>query len=198
MVRDGAFAPPHHEVLDAVGSERIQEIHEIGLLLLRKSDAKSLVVKIHRIQQGRSRTVVEIRCARGEPAQNGPLDFADISALPGDQGTSRIGNPKNLPGERPLPAGQGEHRQTGNVENRRALRPRVGDPDVERRLEGMVADIGRIVTGATESGKARDAKRIVEARNACNVDVGRIEQLFATGDRQSTLDVVFVVSVRAQ
>lgn len=48
--------------------ERIQEIHEISFLLLRESDAESLVVEIHRIEQGRGRTVVEIRRARSEPA----------------------------------------------------------------------------------------------------------------------------------
>ena len=39
-----------NQLKDANISERIEEIHEIGLLLIRESDGKSLVVEIHQIQ----------------------------------------------------------------------------------------------------------------------------------------------------
>jgi hypothetical protein len=34
---------------DACGLERVQEIHEIGFLLLGKTDSKSLVIEVHGI-----------------------------------------------------------------------------------------------------------------------------------------------------
>ena len=54
-------------------SERVEEVNEILLLLIREADAKALVVEIHRVHQGRSRAVVEIGRARGNPRRIGPL-----------------------------------------------------------------------------------------------------------------------------
>src|SRR5579872_4627131 len=178
--------------------ERIQEIHEIGFLLIRKSDAESLVIEIHRIPQGRGRTVVEVWRSRREPTQNGALDLADIGALSGDQRASRVGDLEYLAGERPLRAGQGEHGQSGDVERWRAFCACIGDADIERRLDGMIADIGRVVASAAESRKVFDPKRIVDARNARNVDVRRVEHLLAARNRPMVLDIVLVETSRAQ
>ena len=62
----------------------------------------------------------------------------------------------------------------------------------------MVANIGRIVAGAAKSRNSRDPERIVEARDARNVDGRRVEHLFAARDRQAALDFVLIHSVRAQ
>src|SRR6185437_12001196 len=128
------------------------------------------------------RSVMEIRRARRQPAENGTFELADIGALSGDQRASWIGDLKHLPGKRPLLAGQGEYRQTGDVEHRRALGTRIGDTDVERRLDGVVAHIGCVVAGAAESRIARDPEGVVEARNTRDVDVSRVEHLFTPRD----------------
>ena len=79
---------------------------------------------------------------------------------------------KDLPCERPLRARQREDRQSRNVEDRRLLAPASANADVERRLDRMVADVGRVVAGAAESRNARDVEIVVEARNSGDVDVG--------------------------
>src|SRR5215813_7118542 len=50
-------------------SQRIEEIHQILLLLLRESDSEPLVVEIHRVQERRRGAVVKIGRARRQSAQ---------------------------------------------------------------------------------------------------------------------------------
>ena len=47
----------------------------------------------------------------------------------------------------------------------------------------MIAHVGRVVAGAAESRKARDAEIGVEARNSGDVDGGVVEHLLTARDR---------------
>ena len=51
-------------------SERIQEIDEIGFLLVSEADRETLVIEVDDVPQGGGRTIVEVRRACGEPAQD--------------------------------------------------------------------------------------------------------------------------------
>ena len=135
-----------------ISLERIQEIDEIGFLLVRKANCEPLVVEVDHVPQGGSRTIVEVRRARSEPAQDRTFEPADILALAGDHGAAWVGHFVDLSGERAFReiAGQREHRQPGNVEHRRLLVAGIGNANVERRLDRMVADIRRVVAGAAE------------------------------------------------
>ena len=87
-------------------------------MLVRETDVEALVIKIHRVKQGGCRAVVEIGGARGEPPQNRPLDPANILALPGNQGATRIGDNKSLLPQADLPVQVRVN--TGNPEMSRA------------------------------------------------------------------------------
>src|SRR3974390_1534979 len=90
---------------DAVISERIQEIHEIFLLLLCESDVEALVIEVHHVEQSRRRAVMKVGRPPGESAQDGPLESSDVLALAADQGSARIGDRVGLAGERSLGTG---------------------------------------------------------------------------------------------
>src|SRR5579885_3598507 len=62
-------------------SQRAQERHEIAHLLRREPDGEAGVVEVHDGTQVRRRAVVEVRGARGEPAQHRALRLADVGPL---------------------------------------------------------------------------------------------------------------------
>src|SRR5262245_57324055 len=68
------------------GSQRVEEVHQILLLLIGKADAEALVVEVHRVHQRRRRAVVEIGRARRQAAQDRSFQLADVGALAGDHG----------------------------------------------------------------------------------------------------------------
>src|SRR5215469_9384561 len=123
--------------------------------------------------------------ARRKPAQNRSLEPADVLALAADHGLSCVGDFVDLAGQRTLHAGQGEHRQSRNVEKGRRLGAGIRDTDIQRCLHRMVADIGRVVTGAAEPRNAREIEIVVKARDASNVDRGVVEHLLPACDRLS-------------
>ena len=83
-------------------SERIQEIDEIGFLLVSKADRETLVIEVDDVPQGGGRTIVEIRRACREPAQDRSLESADILAFAADHGAARVGDLVDAAGERTL------------------------------------------------------------------------------------------------
>jgi hypothetical protein len=63
-------------------SKRIQEIDQVAPLLAGKADTESLVIKIHNVQQGGGRSIVEIGRPRGQSTQDGPFELADVGTVP--------------------------------------------------------------------------------------------------------------------
>src|SRR5215469_6601179 len=61
----------------------------------------------------------------------------------------------------------------------------------------MVADIGRIVAGATKPGNFGQLKVVVETGDACNVNVRPVEHFLTAGDRPA-LSGFFVPALKAQ
>ena len=60
--------------------ECVEEIDQVFLLLVRETEVKSLVVEVHRVEQGGCRAVVEIGRACGQSPQNKSLEPADVLA----------------------------------------------------------------------------------------------------------------------
>ena len=103
-------------VLHPEGSKGAQKGDQIGLLLVGESDVETLIVELNDIRQRGSGAVVEIGCARRQPAQDRSLHFADVGAFPGDQGATRIGDLEHLSGQRPGCAPDRKNRQSGNIQ----------------------------------------------------------------------------------
>ena len=76
---------------------------------------------------------MEVGRARGETAKDGSLEASDVLPFSGDQRTARIGRLDDLFGRFVAQSVKGHIR--------RAPR-RVGHPDVERRGDRVVADVG--------------------------------------------------------
>src|SRR5262249_34582206 len=116
---------PGHFSYKPDSSERVEEIDQVGFFLVGKADSEALVVEVDDVAQAGGRTVVEVGGARGEPAQDRALEAADVLALAADHRPARVGDLVDPALERMLVrhvgAGEGEHRQPGNVERRRLL-----------------------------------------------------------------------------
>src|SRR5215475_1891960 len=76
--------------------QRVQEIDEVRLLLDGEADGEALVVEVHHVRQGLGRTVVEVRRACREPAQDRPLELADVGAFSRDLRTAGVGGAEGL------------------------------------------------------------------------------------------------------
>src|SRR5260370_5251519 len=173
-------------------SEGIKKIDQIILLPLGESNAEPLVVKIHRVGQCRRGAIVKVRRTRRQPAQDGSLDLADVGALAGNQCTARIGHHKSLPRMWTLIALQGEDRQSRNIERRRTVGAGIGDADVQGRLDGMIAHVGRVVAGAAEPRDARQVEDIIETSDPGDVDLRGVEHFLAARHRHAILRFVAV------
>src|SRR5262249_12897974 len=102
------------------------------------------------IEQRRRRTIMEVGRPRGEPTEDGSFDLADVSTLAGNHRAAWICDHECLSGKRAFGAFQREHRQSGDVKRRRLVGSGIGDADVQRRLDRMIADIRCVMAGATE------------------------------------------------
>src|SRR5262249_43612613 len=118
------------------------------------------------------------------------LDLADVGTLAGNESTARIGHHKGLPRMWTAVALQGENRQSRNIEGRGTVGTGIGDADVQRRLDRMIAHIGRVVAGAAESRNNRPVERVIEAADARDVDLGGVEHLLTARHRQAVLRLV--------
>src|ERR1700719_1545032 len=115
--------------------ECIKEIDQVLLLLICETDVEALVIKIHRVEQSGCRAVVEIGGARGQSPQSEPFDLADVGAVSRNQCAARIGDDISVSFEPTCRACEGENRQSGNVEGRKALGSGIGNADVQWRLD---------------------------------------------------------------
>src|SRR5271154_6209759 len=88
---------------------------------------------------------MEVRRARRKSSQNRPFEFSDVRTMAGDEGAAGV---SGLDGGSVV-AQDGEQRKI-----RRAPR-RVGDADIQRRRERMIADIRSAVASSAESRNGR-------------------------------------------
>jgi hypothetical protein len=68
-------------------------------------------------------------------------------------------------------ATQREYRQSRNVQCRGTVGARIGDADIEGRLDGMITDVWGIMAGAAKTGNTRGSKHVIEAPDTRNVDL---------------------------
>src|SRR5215831_11821635 len=134
---------------------------------------EACVVEVHNILQRLRRAVVKI----GHPARETPQDRAfqppDVFPQSGAEGATRIGG--RLDFVRGL-VWQSNYRKVAHVE--RAAE--IAYSDVQRRRDGMVPHIGRIVARAARAKYRRQVQIIIQSRNSRDVDWLRIEQHLAT------------------
>src|SRR5262249_39096661 len=125
-----------------------QEGNEIALLVLCETDLETVVVKIDHRSEICRKPVVEIGCARGECAENGALEASHGLPLATDERAAWIGHLDQ--GARGFVAERIEWQV------RRAAH-RVDEADVQRRRDGVIAGIRRVVTGRTGADDRRRA-----------------------------------------
>jgi hypothetical protein len=147
-----------------------------------QANAEALVIELDDIRQCSGRTVMEVWRARRQPAPDQPFDFADIGAFAADHGATNIGDLKRLPSQRAGGAPQREYRQSRDMQSRWALHPGVGNTDIERRLDGMVTGVGRIVTRAAEPADTGPVEHVVRSVYAGDIDRSAVEELLAARD----------------
>src|SRR5260221_5721073 len=150
-----------------------QEGAQITYFVVGEADAEPLVVEVDGRVQILRRAVMEIRRPRRQRAEDRSLEPADILPLAGDQRASRIGDLDRSERRRRVP--ERVKRQIG-----RAAR-RVGQADVERGRDRMIAGAWRVVTCRARSVQYGDAQVIVEALDTGDPDGLGIEQRLATG-----------------
>src|SRR5277367_5945676 len=119
---------------------------------------------------------MKVRRTRRQAAQNRTFGFADIHAVAADQCSTRISHVEDLACQRSRVTFQSEDRQTTYVEGGRE---RVGDADIQRRLNRMIANVGSVVAGAAKAWNVRYPGDIVETRNVLDSDGACVEELLA-------------------
>src|SRR5437016_14113640 len=77
-------------------SERAQKGDQISLLLFREPDPEPLVVEVDHIRQGGRPTIVEIRSACRQPAQDWSLKLADVGTISADHRAADVGHLEGL------------------------------------------------------------------------------------------------------
>jgi hypothetical protein len=73
-------------------SQKLQKREQIGLSLRSETNVESLIVERDDITQTRGRTVVKVKRASRQGAQDRTLELPDIGPRPGDQGPPGIGD----------------------------------------------------------------------------------------------------------
>src|SRR5690349_6033490 len=97
--------------------QRLQERGQVVHLRAGETDVEAQIVEFHHIQQRGGRAVVKIRRPSRQPAQNRPLDLADIGTFAGNERPTGIGDNVSLPGQRSRRALQREDWKIVNVQS---------------------------------------------------------------------------------
>src|SRR6266568_1706902 len=127
---------------------------------------------------------MKIRGACGETAQDRSLDLAHVVEFSVDQGLAEVGGGLAVARRRRRVRGQIQFahcdaRQVADIQASQTsgrARSWVASPDVQRRREGMIAHIWRIVAGAASSLKRATGREIVvDPSYTGNVDGPGIE-----------------------
>src|SRR5579864_6368523 len=121
--------------------QTVQKRDQVGLLLSCKSYTEALVVKREHVVQSRSRSVVEVRRAGSEPAQDGAFDLADVCPEAGYESTAGIGG---LHDRSRRVVSERKHWQIAQIQRA----GQVANPNVQRRWKGMVAHIGTVMASS--------------------------------------------------
>src|SRR5436190_8909099 len=116
-----------------------QESDKVLLFVVRKADAEPLVIEVDHGIEVLCRVVVEIGCPGRQRAEDGPLEPPDVFPLAGDQCATGVGRLDRLEWRRVVP--KRVQRQV-----RRATRS-VGQPDIERGWDRVIAGARCVVTG---------------------------------------------------
>src|SRR6266702_2321810 len=135
---------------------------------------------------------MKIRGACGETAQDRSLDLAHVVEFSVDQGLAEVGGGLAVARRRRRVRGQIQFahcdaRQVADIQASQTsgrARSWVASPDVQRRREGMIAHIWRIVAGAASSLKRATGREIVvDPSYTGNVDGPGIENELTTRNR---------------
>src|SRR5580693_7707239 len=148
---------------------------------------------MHHIQQGPRGAGMEVRCAGGETTQDGPLDFADVIEISIDGRLAKIGSRFAVAGRRTRGRIYLAYRDAWQIADIQAAhiggsvgRTWITSADVQRRWEGMIAEVWSIVTGSAGSWQSRNSARhqatcryvVVDARHPGDINRLRIENRF--------------------
>ena len=125
---------------------------------------------------------MEIGSSRCQSSQNRSLDLADIGALTGNQCPAGVGDDKALSCQGPRRATRHEYRQPGNVQCRGTVGARIGDADIEGRLDGMITDVWGVMTGAAKTRNTLDSKHVIKTPDTGNVDLRCVEKRLSARD----------------
>ena len=123
---------------------------------------------------------MEIRRPGGEPTQNRSLELADVCPLAGFHGSTGIGRLDHFAGCDALQRIERHIRGAARC---------IGQADVQRRLDRMIAGVRRVVARRARPRERighRDAIRkglVVQTGDAGDHDRFRVEDLLAAGDR---------------
>jgi hypothetical protein len=167
--------------------ECLQEGDQIGLLPGAQAHVEAAVIERHDVFERRGEPVVEVRGARGQAAQNRPLEPPDVLPLAADQRPAGVGGLHRLAA---APVAQRVQWHVG-------CPPRgVGQPEVQRRLDRVVAHVRRVMAGGAGAGDARGIQLVVEALDPGDRDRMGVEERLAVRDRLSRRRSLAVIGAR--
>src|SRR5215831_2439040 len=154
----------------STGSERTEEMNEIGLVLRAEADVEAAVIESDDRLESWREAIVEIRGARRERTEVRDLELADVCPCPGHERSSWIAR---LDGRVRREIAEGVEGQV-----RRAPRG-VGDSDVERRQSRGVAHVGDAMTPGAGAGA------VVQPADARDLERARVEDGLPARDRRA-------------
>src|SRR5262249_44481850 len=137
------------------------------------TDGEAGVVEVDDLPQVAGGAVVKVGRAGGEAAEYGALELADVLPLAGEQRAAGVGCFAGL--ARGLVA-EGIQRHVRRAD---AV---VGQADVDRQGDGVVADVGRVMAGGAGAADRAHAEVVVQAADAGDVNADVVEQLGPAGD----------------
>jgi len=193
--------------------ESVQEGDEFDLLLVGQIHLKTLVVEVDELREILRSSIVEIWRPRGEATKDGAFDTVDVAALPREERFARIGGVDDvgINGSRIERIGAAfdfVDRQIGKIELRGGtgndgigfVSGIVSGADIERKREGVITDIGRVVTGGAVADERCDGHRtksriVVEATDAGDGERASIEQDFSSRDHLAVVVIVIIEEV---
>lgn len=177
--------------------EGFQEGDEVVLVLLGKVEIETRVIEIHGIHQGGCRSIMEIGCPPSHTAEDRPFDFADMVELAVDQRLPKVRRGLAVVCRQTRGRVRLAHRdlrQVAQVKPAQAdkwtARAGVASANVQRRREGVVADVRRVMAGAACSLKRWDAARnqapschvVIDAGHTTDRNLQSVEELLTSSD----------------
>ena len=122
---------------------------------------------------------MKVRCPGGQTSQDRSLKLANVRPFARYEGSARIRRGRFSPSRL---VAQRNDRQITHAQRIRE----VGHTDIQRCRDGMVADVERVVTGATGPLEWL-AEDVVNSGNAVDIDRARVEQRLPAKDTSAGL-----------